>query len=65
VIAQEVADNILPQISCNLLRALVPKADSPVAVNNIDARLQAIEDDLVDFRIVQFGHTMTPKGIIG
>jgi hypothetical protein len=52
VVAQKAADDILPQISGYLLRVFVPKADSPVAVDNVDARLQAIEDGLVNFRVV-------------
>ena len=52
VIAQEAPDDVLPQISGNLFRAFVPKADSPVSVDNVNARLQSIEDGLVDLRIV-------------
>ena len=52
MVAQKAPDYVLPQISGNLLRALVPKADSPVSVNNVNARLQTIEDGLIDFRIV-------------
>src|SRR5271169_3429654 len=52
MIAQEAPDYVLPQVSGNLLRAFVPKADSPVSVDDVNARLQIIEDGLIDFRIV-------------
>jgi hypothetical protein len=52
MVAQKAADYILAQISGNLFRAFVPEADSPVSVNNVDSGFEAIEDGLIDFRIV-------------
>jgi hypothetical protein len=52
MVAQEVPDDVLPQIPGNLFRAFVPKTDSPVSVNNVNAGFQTIEDGLIDFRIV-------------
>jgi hypothetical protein len=62
VIAEEAPDNILTQITGDLLGAFVPEADTAVAVHDVHAGLQVIEDGLVDFGVVQFGHTMTPRG---
>jgi hypothetical protein len=52
VVAQKAADYVLPKISGNLFRAPVPNADSAVPVHDVNACLQAIEDGLIDFRIV-------------
>jgi hypothetical protein len=52
VVAQKAPDDVLPEISGDFFRAFVPKADSPVSVHEVNARLQAIENCLIDFRIV-------------
>jgi hypothetical protein len=65
VVAQKAPDNVLPQVTGDLLSAFVPKADPAVTIHEVDTGLQPFEDGLIDFRIVQFRHTMTPKGIIG
>jgi len=62
VVAQKAPDDILAQISRNFFRAFVPKADSPVSVNDINAGFEAVEDGLIDFGIVEFGHATTPTG---
>jgi hypothetical protein len=65
MLTKDTPDNILPQVSGNFFRAFVPKTDAAAVVDNVNARLQFIEDVLVDFRIIQFGHATTPRGIIG
>jgi hypothetical protein len=52
VFSKETPDHVLPQISGNLLRAFVPKADYPVAVDNVHACLQVIQDGSLEFGIV-------------
>ena len=52
VVAQETPDNVLPEIPSNLFRAFVPKADSPVPVNNVNASFETFQDDSLDFRVV-------------
>jgi hypothetical protein len=52
VFPKETPDHVLPQISGNLFRAFVPKADSPVAVDDVHACLQVIQDGSIDFGIV-------------
>ena len=51
-------DYILSPVSGNLLRAFVPVADSPVAVNDVNPGAEAVKNGLIDFGSVELGHTM-------
>jgi hypothetical protein len=50
--AQEAPDNVLPKKAGDLLRPLVPEANAPISIDNINAGFEVFEDRTIDFGIV-------------
>jgi hypothetical protein len=61
----QMTDDILALITGDSFRAFIPKSDSPVRVNQIDAHMHALQDGSIHLGFVEFVHATTPIGIIG
>jgi hypothetical protein len=60
ILAAEATNDVVAQVARDFFGAFVPKQNSLIAVDKIDAGLKAFENDAKDFRGVEFGHAMAP-----
>jgi hypothetical protein len=59
IVPAKASNHFLPQISRNLLRALVPEENLLVTVHEIDPRLEVLQNHAKYLGTFQFGHKGT------